>query len=185
MAPSTYRVSGFRGGTLRSQLVSFLNAAGWRDTKVVSASMREDYMMTLVRSRPPCNALQAPWCYVMPQGDVITVENLVPAAWSKPLVKLADSAMRFTPKESELPSAFTVAERNVCALIRNKDFDGSSRDGSQRPGGPAKLRRCADCWVEKLGLSAVSNDGAGNCMLEALGQAFAKAGKSGRLLWQR
>ena len=50
-------------------------------------------------------------------------------------------------------------------------------DGSQRPGGPAKLRRCVDSWVEKLGLSAVSNDGAGNCMFEALGQAFAKAGK--------
>ena len=29
--------------------------------------------------------------------------------------------------------------------------------------------------VEKLGLSAVSNDGAGKCMFEALGQAFAKA----------
>ena len=78
-APSTYRVSGFRRGTLRSELVSFLNAAGWRDTEVVSASMRKDYMMTLVRARPPSNALQSPWCYVMPQGDVITVENWVPA----------------------------------------------------------------------------------------------------------
>ena len=44
--------------------------------------------------------------------------------------------------------------------------------------GPAKLRRCVDSWVEKLALSAVSNDGAGNCMFEALGQAFAKAGKT-------
>ena len=66
----------------------------------------------------------------MPQVDVITVDNWVPAAKSKPLVKLADSAMRFTPKESESPSAFTVAERNVCALIRNEDSDGSSCDGS-------------------------------------------------------
>ena len=70
-----------------------------------------------------------------------------------------------------MPSAFTVAERNVCALVRNDDSDGSSRNGSQRPGRPAKLRRCADSWV-------VSNDGAGNCMFEALGQAFAKAGKT-------
>ena len=97
-APSIYRVSGFRRGSLRSQLVSFLTASGWRDTEVVSASMRKDYMMTLVRARPPSNSLQAPWCCVMPQGDVITVENWVPAAKSKPLVKLADSAMRFTPK---------------------------------------------------------------------------------------
>ena len=67
----------------------------------------------------------------------------------------------------------------VCALISSQDSsDGSSRDGSQRPGGPAKLRRCADSWVEKLGLLAVSNDGAGNCMFEAPGQAFAKAGKT-------
>ena len=50
--------------------------------------------------------------------------------------------------------------------------------GPQRSGGPTKLRRCADSWVEKLGLSAVSNDGAGNCMFEALGQALAKAGKT-------
>ena len=48
----------------------------------------------------------------MSQGDVITVENWVLAAKSKPLVKLADSAMRFTPKESETPSAVTVAGRN-------------------------------------------------------------------------
>ena len=134
--------------------------------------MRKDYMMTLVRARPP-------WCYVMPQVDVITVDNWVPTAWSKPLVKLADSAMRFTPKECETPSAFTVAERNVCALIRSEDSsDGSSRDGLHWPGGPANLRRCADYSVEKLGLSAVSNDGAGNCMFEALCQAFAKAGKA-------
>ena len=78
MASSTYRVSGFRRGTLRSQLVSFLSAAGWRDTEVVSASVRKDYMMTLVRARPPCNAQLAPWWYVMPQGGVITVENCVP-----------------------------------------------------------------------------------------------------------
>ena len=57
-------------------------------------------------------------------------------------------------------------------------LSGFGRDGPQRPGGPAKLRRCADSWVEKLGLTAVSNDGAGNCMFEALGQAFAKAGKT-------
>ena len=95
--------------------------------------MRKDYMMTLLRARLPCNALLAPWCCVMPQGDV-TVESWVPAAKSKPLVKLADSAMRVTPRESESPSAFTVAERNVCALIRSVDSDGSSRDGSQRPG---------------------------------------------------
>ena len=44
--------------------------------------------------------------------------------------------------------------------------------------GPAKLRRCVDSWVEKLGLSAVSNDGAGNCMFEALDQALAKASKT-------
>ena len=131
-------------------------------------------MMTLVRARPPCNALLAPWCHVMPQGDVITVDNWVPAAKSKPLVKLADSAMRFTPKESELPSGFTVAERNVCAGIESDDSDRSA----QRPGGPAKIRRCADSWVEKLGLTTVRNDGAGNCMFEALGQAFAKAGKT-------
>ena len=111
--------------------------------------MRKDCMMTLVRARP-CNSLQAPW-------GVNTVENFVPAAKRKPLVKLADSAMRFTPKESASPSAFTVAERNVCALIRSENSDGSSRD--QRPGGPAKLRRCVDSWV-------------------ALGQAFAKAGKT-------
>ena len=49
MAPSTFRDSGVRRGTLRSQLVFFLTASGWRDTEVVSASMREDYMMTLVR----------------------------------------------------------------------------------------------------------------------------------------
>ena len=109
---------------------------------------------------------------------MITVDNWVPAAKSKPLVKLADSAMRFTPKESELPSAFTVAERNVCAVIESDDSEGSGRDGPQRPRGPAKLRRCADSWVEKLGLTTVSNDGAGNCMFEALGQAFAKAGKA-------
>ena len=148
MASSTCRFSGFRRGTLRSQLVSkFLNAAGWRDTEVVSASMRKDYIMTLVRARPPCNALQAPWCSVMPQGDMITVDDWVPAAWSKPLVKLADSAMRFTPKESETPSAFTVAERNVCALFRSED----SSDGSQRPDGPAKLRRCADSGSKSSG----------------------------------
>ena len=35
---------------------------------------------------------------------------------------------------------------------------------------PAKLRRCVDFWVEKLALSAVSNDGAGNCMFESLGR---------------
>ena len=75
MASSTCRVNSFRRGTLRSQLVSFLNTAGWRDTEVVSASMRKNCMMTLVRARPPCNALQAPWCFVMPQGDVITVDN--------------------------------------------------------------------------------------------------------------
>ena len=140
--------------------------------------MRKDYMMTLVRARPPCNSLLAPWCCVMPQGDVITVDNGVPSAKSKPLVKLADSAMRFTPKESETPSAFTVAERNVCAVIESDDPDGSGRDGLQRPGGPAKLPRCADFWVEKFGLTTVSNDGAGNCMFEALGQTFAKAGKT-------
>ena len=99
---------------------------------MVLASVRKDYMMTLVRARPPCDAQLAPWWYVMPQGDVITVENWVPAAKSKPLVKLADSAMRFTPKESELPSAFTVAERSVCALIRSEDSDGSSRDASSQ-----------------------------------------------------
>ena len=52
MAPRTYRVNGFRRGTLGSELVSFLNASDWRDTEVVSASMRKDYIMTLVRSRP-------------------------------------------------------------------------------------------------------------------------------------
>ena len=97
----------------RANQHSFLNAAGWRDTELVSASMRKDYMMTLVRNRAPCNSLQAHGCYVMPQGDVITIDNWVPAAESKPLVKLADAAVRFTPKESETPSAFTVAERNV------------------------------------------------------------------------
>ena len=151
MAPSTFTVSGFRRGTLRSQLVSFSTASGWRVTEVVSATIRKDYMMTLVRVRPPFNSLLAPWCHVMPQGDVITVDNWVPAAKSKPLIKLADSAMRFTPEESETPSAFTVAERNVC-VIESDDSDGSGRDGPQRPGGPAKLRRCADSWVEKLGL---------------------------------
>ena len=141
--------------------------------------MRKDFKMTFVRARPPCDALLAPWCCVMPQGDVIPVDNFVLAAESKPLVKLADSAMRFTSKESETSSAFSVAERNVCALIRSDDAsDASGRDKSQRPGGPAKLRRCADSWVEKLGLSAVSNDGVGNCMFEALGQALAKAGKT-------
>ena len=70
LALSTFRVSGFRRGTLRSQLVSILNASGCRDTEVVSASMRKDYMMTLVGARPPCDALLDPWCYVMPQGDV-------------------------------------------------------------------------------------------------------------------
>ena len=50
--------------------------------------------------------------------------------------------------------------------------------GPNGRGGSAKLRRCADSSVEKLGLSAVSDDGAGNCMFEALGQAFAKAGKT-------
>ena len=95
-------------------------------------------MMTLVRARPPCNSLQAPWCFVMPQGDVITIDSWVPAAKGKPLVKLADSAMRFTPKESETPSAFTVAERNVVALIESDDSDGSGRDGSQRPGGSSQ-----------------------------------------------
>ena len=122
---------------------------------------------------------------------MITVENWVPAADSKPLVKLVDSALRFTTKESETLSAFTAVERNVCALIKSEgSSDGSSRDKSQRLGGPA-LRRCADSWVEKLGLTTVSNDGAGNCMFEALGQAFANAGKSptdaqpGRRWWQR
>ena len=57
----------FGAATLRSQLVSFMNAAGWRDTEVVSASMRKDYMMTLVRACPPSNALQAFRCCVMPQ----------------------------------------------------------------------------------------------------------------------
>ena len=79
MVSCTFWVSGFRRGTLWSQLVSFLTAPGWRDTEVVSASMRKDYMMTLVRARPPCNALLAPWCYVMPQSDVITVEIWVSA----------------------------------------------------------------------------------------------------------
>ena len=32
MARSTFRVTGFRRGTLRSELVSFLSAAGWGDT---------------------------------------------------------------------------------------------------------------------------------------------------------
>ena len=45
-------------------------------------------------------------------------------------------------------------------------------------GGPAKLRHCVDSWAENVRLSAVSNDGAGNCMPEALGQASAKAGKT-------
>ena len=79
--------------------------------------MRRDYMMTLVRARPMCDALQAPWCYVMPQGDVITVENWVPAAKSKPLVKVADSAMRFTPKESETPSA-SQWRNGMCVCVR-------------------------------------------------------------------
>ena len=35
-----------------------------------------------------------------------------------------------------------------------------------------------DFWVEKLGLSVDSNDGAGNCMFEALDHAFARAGKT-------
>ena len=73
----------------------------------------------------------------MPQGDKITVETWVPAAESKPPVKLADSAMRFTPKESGSPSAFTVAARNVFAVIESDDSDGSGRDvspGSQSSG---------------------------------------------------
>ena len=105
------------------------------------------------------------------------------AAGSKPLVGLDDSAVRFTPKESETPSAFTVAERNVSALIRNEDSsDGSSRDGSQRPGGSAKLRRCADSRVEKSRVVGgqqrwsrklhVRSTGPGFC------QAFAKARKT-------
>ena len=143
-------------------MVSFLNAAEWRDAEVVSA-LRKHYMVTLVRARPPSDALQAPWCCMMPQGEVITVENWVPAAKSKPLVKLAESAMRFTPKESEAVSLHR-AERNVCALIRSEDSGC----------GPAKLRRCAESWVEKLG-SAVSNDAAGNCMFEAPGQAFCQS----------
>ena len=98
-------------------MISFLTASGWRDTEAVWLQMRKDCMMTLVR-RPPRNSLLAPWCYVMPQDDVIPVENWVPAAKSKPLAKLADSSMRFTPKEFESLSAFTVAEQNVCALIR-------------------------------------------------------------------
>ena len=81
----------------------------------------------------------APWCCVMPQSDVITVDNWVPAAKSKPMVKLADSATRFTPEETQSPSAFTVAERNVCALTSSEDSsDGSSRDGSQGPGGSSQ-----------------------------------------------
>ena len=111
MAPSTYMVSGFRAGTLRSQPVSFYMLQDGRHRGGLGFSMRKDYMTTLVRARLPCNSLQAPWCYVMPQGDVIPAENWVPAAKSKPLVKLADSAMRFTTKESESPSAFTVADK--------------------------------------------------------------------------
>ena len=96
--------------------------------------MRKDHMMTLVRARPPCNALLAPWCYVMPQGDAITVGKWVPAAASKPLAKLAVSAMRSTPKK-----AFTVAERNVCALIRSEDSDGFPTAG--RSSQNSSLRR--------------------------------------------
>ena len=132
-------------------------------------------MMTVVRARPPCNSLLPPWCYVMPQGDVITVDNWVPAAKSKPLVKLADSAMRSTPKESELPSAFTVAERNVCAVMKVMiltDLVVTGPNGREvQPNFVAALT----LWVEKLGLTAVSSDGARNCMFEALEQAFAKA----------
>ena len=47
MAPSTFRVSGFRRGTLRSELLSFLNGAGWRDTEEVSATMPKDYKKTV------------------------------------------------------------------------------------------------------------------------------------------
>ena len=112
MAPSTHRVSGFRRGTLRSQLVSFLSAAGWRDSEVVSASMRKDCKMTLVRARPPCSALQAPWCYVMPQGDMITVENWVPAAESMPLVKLADSAI--SQRVSDAVSLHSGGTKCIC-----------------------------------------------------------------------
>ena len=69
------------------------------------------------------------WCCVMPQGDMITVDDWVPAAKSKPLVKLAHSAMQFTPKGSESPSGFTVAERNVCAEIESDDSDGPAVTG--------------------------------------------------------
>ena len=82
--------------------------------------MRKDYMMTLVRARPPSDSLLAPWCDVMLQGDVITVGCRLPRAnhWSNLLM---------------LP------------------------------------------W-----LTTVSNDGAGNCMFEALGHAFAKPGSDRR-----
>ena len=143
-------------------------------------------MMTLVRARPPCNPLQAPWCCVMPQGDVITVKNWVSAAESKPLVKLGDSAMRFTPKESETPSAFTVTERNVCALITSEDSsDGSSRAqpnfvvvltlGSKNPGCQRSATMeletaCSKHWVRRLPKPA------------RLRRTLAQ---SGLLLWQR
>ena len=97
---------------------------------------------------------------------------MVPAAKSKPLVKLADSAMRFTPKESESPSAFTVAERNVCALIRSEDCDGSGRDGSQREVQPnfvaalilgSKSSGCRRSATMELETVRVRSTGSGFC----------------------
>ena len=79
--------------------------------------------------------------------------------------------MRFTPKESETPSAFKVAERNVCALIRSEN----SSDGPDGQVVQPNFVVAPTLGSKKLGLSAVSNDGAGNFMFEALGQAFAKA----------
>ena len=109
---------------------------------------------------------------------MITIENWVPAAKSKPLVKLADSAMRFTHKESESPSAFTVAERNVCALTGSEDSDGSGRDGRNGREVQPHFVAALTLGSKSSGCRRSATMELENCMFEALGQAFAEAGKS-------
>ena len=70
---------------------------------------------------------------------MITVENWVPAAESKPLVQLADSAMRFTPRESEStptgpvvkgPNGRGVQPSFVVVLILGSKNSGCRRSGT-------------------------------------------------------
>ena len=164
---ATYKLSGFKCGTARSTIIAFAAAHGWRETIVVSTSVRKNWLLVSIKARPPEDCMQAPWSYVLTDGSMITFEPWIPNVRSKPLVKLLTPTMRMpvvNPDKGK--SAVTPAAR--LAQSTEADTDAPMTAAEVDVEAPAKLRRGADTLADNLGLSPQDNDGKGDCLFASI-----------------